>query len=54
MAQDTPLGFPAHTLPYRRGESTTLLIVSAMLLVLRLLKPGETMEGTALTRQEGC
>ena len=76
MAQDTPLGFPAHTLhpqgvcsirkaaqpltaalPYRRGESTTLLIVSAMLfvlLVLRLLKPGGTMEGTVLTRQESC
>ena len=25
MAQDTPLGFPAHTLPYRRGESTTFI-----------------------------
>ena len=25
MAQDTLLGFPAHTLPYRRGEFTTLL-----------------------------
>ncbi len=23
MARDTPLGFPAHTLPYRRGEFTT-------------------------------
>ena len=23
MAQDTLLGFPAHTLPYRRGEFTT-------------------------------
>ena len=22
MAQDTLLGFPAHTLPYRRGEFT--------------------------------
>ena len=22
MARDTPLGFPAHTLPYRRGEFT--------------------------------
>ena len=28
MAQDTLLGFPAHTLPYRRGEFTTLLTVS--------------------------
>ena len=28
MAQDTPLGFPAHTLPYRRGEFTTLSTVS--------------------------
>ena len=73
MAQDTLLGFPAHTLhpqgvcsirkaaqpltaalPYRRGESTTLLIVSAMLLVLRLSQPGGTMGGIALTRQEGC
>ena len=24
MAQDTLLGFPAHTLPYRRGEFSTL------------------------------
>ena len=29
MAQDTLLGFPAHTLPYRRGEFTTLSTVSA-------------------------
>ncbi len=28
MAQDTLLGFPAHTLPYRRGEFTALLTVS--------------------------
>ena len=28
MAQDTLLGFPAHTLPYRRGKSTALSIVS--------------------------
>ena len=28
MAQDTLLGFPAHTLPYRRGEFTTLSTVS--------------------------
>ena len=28
MAQDTLLGFPAHTLPFRRGEFTTLLTVS--------------------------
>ena len=28
MAQDTLLGFPAHTLPYRRGAFTTLSIVS--------------------------
>ena len=32
MAQDTLLGFPAHTLPYRRGEFTTLSTVSAELL----------------------
>ena len=29
MAQDTLLGFPAHTLPFRREEFTTLLIVCA-------------------------
>ena len=29
MAQDTLLGFPAHTLPYRCGEFTTLSTVSA-------------------------
>ena len=28
MAQDTLLGFPAHTLPYRCGGFTTLLTVS--------------------------
>ena len=28
MAQDTLLGFPAHTFPYRRGEFTALLTVS--------------------------
>ena len=28
MARDTPLGFPAHTLPYRCGGFTTLLTVS--------------------------
>ena len=30
MAQDTLLGFPAHTLPYRRGEFTTLLTVKIL------------------------
>ena len=29
MAQDTLLGFPAHTLPYRRGKLTTLSTVSS-------------------------
>ena len=28
MAQDTLLGFPAHTLPFRRGEFTTLSTAS--------------------------
>ena len=28
MAQDTLLGFPAHTRPYRRGEFTTLSTAS--------------------------
>ena len=28
MARDTPLGFPAHTLPYRCGEFTTLSTAS--------------------------
>ncbi len=28
MAQDTLLGFPAHTLPYHCGEFTTLSTVS--------------------------
>ena len=31
MTQDTLLGFPAHTLPYRRGEFTSLLTVSPVL-----------------------
>ena len=30
MAQDTLLGFPAHTLPYRRGEFTTLSTASPL------------------------
>ncbi len=30
MARDTPLGFPAHTLPYRCGEFTTLSAVSSV------------------------
>ena len=30
MAQDTLLGFPAHTLPYRCGEYTTLSTVSGV------------------------
>ena len=29
MARDTPLGFPAHTLPYRCGGFTTLSTVSS-------------------------
>lgn len=29
MAQDTILGFPAHTLPYRCGGFTTLSTVSS-------------------------
>lgn len=28
MVRDTLLGFPAHTLPYRRGKFTTLSTVS--------------------------
>ena len=42
MAQDTLLGFPAHTLPYRRGEFTTLstvsLIVCYHIFCLRAIK----------------
>ena len=34
-----------------RDRASAMLFV---LLVLRLLKPGETMEGTALTRQGDC
>ena len=29
MARDTLLGFPAHTLPYRRGGFTVLLTISS-------------------------
>ena len=39
MAQDTLLGFPAHTLPYRRGGFITLSTVSP-----RRETAGETME----------
>ena len=34
MAQDTLLGFPAHTLPYRHGEYTALSTVSFYLVGL--------------------
>jgi len=34
MAQDTLLGFPAHTLPYRCSEFTALSTVSFMIKVL--------------------
>ena len=34
MAQDTLLGFPAHTLPFRRGEFTTLSTVFDCITVL--------------------
>ena len=37
MARDTPLGFPAHTLPYRRGELTTLSSQADAGFILRLL-----------------
>ena len=35
MAQDTLLGFPAHTLPYRRGEFTTLSTASVPAYIVR-------------------
>ena len=42
MAQNTLLGFPAHTIPYRRGEFTTLstvsLIVCYHIFCLRAIK----------------
>ena len=34
MAQDTLLGFPAHTLPFRCGESTSLSTASSMSFLL--------------------
>ena len=38
MAQDTLLGFPAHTLPYRRGEFTVLsTVLFFMTLVMQKL-----------------
>ena len=39
MAQDTLLGFPAHTLPYRCGEFTTLSTVSVPALISRDIFP---------------
>ena len=38
MAQDTLLGFPAHTLPYRCGGFTTLSTVSVLFMLLDLLR----------------
>ena len=36
MARDTPLGFPAHTLPYRCGEFT---ILSTVLMAVCVRRP---------------
>ena len=49
MARDTPLGFPAHTLPYRRGEFTTLSTVSDP---VPLLRQGYTVQCEALGGEE--
>ena len=55
MARDTPLGFPAHTLPYRCGEFTTLSTASGppalpgVLSVLRIfcfLAPAKSAESS--------
>ena len=43
MVQDTLLGFPAHTLPYRCGEFTTLSTVSYYISCFRLSKSRRVM-----------
>ena len=45
MARDTLLGFPAHTLPYRRGKFITLSTASAAHGVCRFL----TVKGPGLS-----
>ena len=59
MARDTPLGFPAHTLPYRRGEFTTLSTASSrpaepdgFLGIITGFRNGK--EGCVRETQEGC
>ena len=47
MAQDTLLGFPAHALPYRRGEFTTLSTVSKP----RSFRSGAFPNGSSLFQQ---
>ncbi len=42
MAQDTLLGFPAHTLPYRRREFATLSTVSFKQIISQRTLGGET------------
>ena len=43
MVRDTLLGFPAHTLPYRCGEFTTLSTVSYYISYFRLSKSRKVM-----------
>ena len=39
MAQDTLLGFPAHTLPFRCGESTSLSTASPLIVSKKSFLP---------------
>lgn len=39
MAQDTPFGFPAHTLPFRCGESTSLSTASPLIVLKKSFWP---------------
>ena len=39
MAQDTLLGFPAHTLPFRCGESTSLSTASPLIVSKESFRP---------------
>ena len=51
MARDTPLGFPAHTLPYRCGEFTTLSTVSKDSRIAAVLFASITMTAEIKIRQ---
>ena len=53
MAQDTLLGFPSHTLPYRCGEFTVLLTIPFLWFCWSCLERSRWQQRAALRPGEG-